>query len=295
MKSTGKEPDEVLSTTDKGDDVQRRFRYQSTYAAILSAYMCKDDSPYEEVYCELHEDVLLKNINGKFSGIQVKTRERHLGPFNAQDEEVVKSIVRFVRLNLQFPGSFDQFTIATNAGFSKQKNKCLESIVELAKGSDHTTLLKKRSASKTLIVAISKDVPCTENDVIAALSKLRLFGKISAMDDIRTKLTEQIATVLELKGHTYAQIHAIADSLILKHMEAASLSNEQSYSEHFVHSTDPKVATIKSIIDGKRIRKNDIKNWVKEQLRQPYLFSRRKVSEFQNQKAQTPYYNEKWM
>jgi hypothetical protein len=75
--------DTTLNTEDPGDDIQRRFRYQSTYAAILSSSMLQDDSKIEEVFCELHLNILLKLMDGKFHGVQVKTRQlNHLPTTN---------------------------------------------------------------------------------------------------------------------------------------------------------------------------------------------------------------------
>src|SRR4051812_28332813 len=111
-----KKPNEVISTSDPGDDIQRRFRYQNTYAAILSMNMFEAEPIIDEVYCELHEDVLLKLKSGKFAGVQVKTREIHLGPLKLGDDEIKKSIKRFLQLESKFKDKFEFYTIATNVG-----------------------------------------------------------------------------------------------------------------------------------------------------------------------------------
>ena len=264
-----KQPNEILSANDPGDDVQRRFRYQSTYAAVLSLHMCKEDSPIEELYCELHEDILLKFKDGKFGGVQVKTRERHLGPLDLNCEEIKKALKRFVGLDLLFPSTFSSFTIATNVGFSKTKDKCIETIHDLAKDGDTGTLLKKRSKSKLLISQIAKDHSCSEDQVISVLGRLRLFGSISSIEDIKTNLTQKVADTLNLKGQTLGVINAIVDKLILKHIDAASLSNGASHSEYFVLSNEPKDEAIKAVIQNKRLTKQIVLDIVKQQLAEP--------------------------
>jgi hypothetical protein len=262
-------PSEILSINDPGDDIQRRFRYQSTYAAILSMHMCREDTPIEELYCELHEDILLKFKDGTFGGVQVKTRERHLGPLDANCAEVKKALKKFVGLELLFPSMFSSFTIATNAGFSKAKNKCIETIHGLAKDGNVALLLKKRSKSKVLIIEIAKDHSCTEDIVISVLARLRLLGNISSMEDIKTNLTQKVAETLNLKGQTLGVIDGIAEKLILKHLDAASLSNDTSHSEYYVLSNDPGDEAIKAIIQNKRITKQIVLDLAKQQLEEP--------------------------
>ncbi len=264
-----KQPNKILSANDPGDDIQRRFRYQSTYSAILSLHMCKDDSPIEELYCELHEDILLKFKDGKFGGVQVKTRERHLGPLDLNCEEIKKALRRFVSLDLLFPSAFSSFTIATNAGFSKAKNKCIETIHGLAKNSDTGILLKNRSQSKSFIKQMAKQNSCSEEQVISVLGRLRLLGSISSMEDIKTNLTQKVADILNLKGHTLGVIDSIVDKLILRHIDAASLSNGASHSEYFVLSNDPKDEAIGAIIQNKRLTKQIVFDIVKQQLSEP--------------------------
>ncbi len=50
--------DEVARIPSTGDEVQRRYRYQYLYTALLAIRMYKKEIPYEELYCELAEDVL---------------------------------------------------------------------------------------------------------------------------------------------------------------------------------------------------------------------------------------------
>ena len=53
-------PDSILNETDPGDDVQRRFGFQAAKAAMLCLSLLDDEGEVEEVYCEHHEDVLVR-------------------------------------------------------------------------------------------------------------------------------------------------------------------------------------------------------------------------------------------
>src|SRR6185437_3199183 len=111
----GTDPSATLSN-DPGDEMQRRLRYQAAYGAILSLQSV-DSSDVVEVFCEHHEDLLVRRVNGKYVGVQVKTRHPHLGPFKTDDTAVVTALQRFVALDLQFPDKFEQFILVANCDF----------------------------------------------------------------------------------------------------------------------------------------------------------------------------------
>src|ERR1700730_2073241 len=114
-------PDKVTCTTDPGDDTQRRFRYQAMQAAILSLAMLDDETEVEEVFCEHHEDILLKQRQGQFVGYQVKTRQEGAEPLKATDEEAVNSIRRFISLDARFGPYFSRYVLGSSCGFWKQE------------------------------------------------------------------------------------------------------------------------------------------------------------------------------
>jgi hypothetical protein len=79
-------PDETVDRSDPGDDVLRRFRYQAGRAALLALLTLDDTSGVVEVFCEHHEDVLLRRVDGRFDAEQVKTRADGTSPFKSGDE-----------------------------------------------------------------------------------------------------------------------------------------------------------------------------------------------------------------
>ncbi len=117
-------PDTVPTTGDPGDDTARRYRYQFTYAGILCCSLLDDTLDVIEVFCEHHEDVLVKHANGLFTGCQVKTRAPEGEPWKANDEAIEAACARFVALENEFPGKFRAFVIVTNHVFySNAKTK----------------------------------------------------------------------------------------------------------------------------------------------------------------------------
>ena len=113
---------ESTMSTDVGDTTANRFRYQWVCSAISCCALLDDKADIEEVFCEHHEDILLKRRDGKYIGVQVKTRDSTQPLWSASDEIVLKSFARFTVLNLQFPGQFCEFTFSTNHPMQSRRN-----------------------------------------------------------------------------------------------------------------------------------------------------------------------------
>jgi hypothetical protein len=117
-----KTPAKVISQ-DRGGDTLRRFRYQATYAAILSLSLLEDNTEISAIYCEHHEDILIQKCDGKFIGIQVKTNDdKKQEPLKSNHEPVIETIRRFIQHELKFPDQFEKYIIAANCGFSDKTN-----------------------------------------------------------------------------------------------------------------------------------------------------------------------------
>jgi hypothetical protein len=57
-----------------------------------------------ELFCEQHEDVLLKHADGTFSGLQLKTRDDDQRLWSTTDEDLLSSFAKFAKLETLFPG-----------------------------------------------------------------------------------------------------------------------------------------------------------------------------------------------
>ncbi len=238
------------SQNDPGDDTLKRYRYQCTYAALLSIGIIKESTIINKVYCEHHEDVLIKLSNGKFSGIQIKTRNLNLGAFDANDEAIVKSTKRFIELDIQFPNQFQSFVLATNVGFLKKEN---------AKGLDFIlTQLKENKAIsngniKKWIKKFATQLGTTEAIVKSVLKKINLKSDIGSIETIDVTLLRELGELKQLDDATYAELKSITDKLILHHINASSLKYRDPLHEHFVLNTNPEKEEAKEKITGKSI------------------------------------------
>lgn len=129
-------PDQVLNPKDPGDAIRRRNRYQDVRATCYILALFDEDEAIIEIVCEQHEDILVKRRDGRFKGVQIKTREDGAMPFKAGDEEIVKSLQRFIEEERDFPGQFVEFVFGCNCGFwqDKKNSSNLLHLLDSAKG-----------------------------------------------------------------------------------------------------------------------------------------------------------------
>ena len=204
---------------DAGADTQRRFRHQACYTALLSLSLLDDGGPIAELYCEHHEDVILKLKSARFKAIQLKTRLVGGVPFKTTDAEIVGALCKFVSLEAKFPGVFESYLIASNVGFwhERKNGSNLEFVVsELRASSD--------KSAKTLVAKILKaDSDTPRSTVVAVLAKVETVVT-PGLDDVELKLRDQLARKTEFRGRRYDELETAADALRARISEASSLA-----------------------------------------------------------------------
>ncbi len=266
---TEQSPVSELNPSDPGDDVLKRFRYQITYAGILAMSIVKPAKEIVEIYCEHHEDILAKHKDGFFSGIQVKTRDINLHPFNILDDSIKKTFKRFVLLNKRFPGKFKAFSIVSNHGFDKTKPAiCINNLIQNIKAG--VDVLVARSKTKVFITWLASECDCTTDFVIETIKKARTYT-FCALDDIKMKLINELKACGILKGVTESKIVDLADLIVARVFSASSLDvvNKDEISYNYVLGIYDEDAQTKEIIESKCIRKDDLKNWLENEKIQP--------------------------
>jgi hypothetical protein len=268
-------PESVLSNDDPGDDTQRRFRYQATYAAIISLSLLEENSNTDCLFCEHHEDVLIKQKDGTFVGIQIKTRLDSKSPYKAGDEPVINSLKRFIKLDSQFPGCFSQYVIAANNGFwqEQETRNNLPYLLKLAKAAiddgitPHECLLtfvKKLSFENEDIKLFNADG--TVSDVAS-----RVLRKVITQEEDLPKLEyperdliEELAKLPDMSQRGYDGLKKLAEALVNEMFRAASLANNSSQPLYFYLLNDSAEQKTKAIIQGKRITREKILKIIQE-------------------------------
>jgi hypothetical protein len=111
------DPAAVSDTDDPGDATLQNYRYQHAYGAILLASARRGEVPYVAIWCEHHEDLLAERTDGTYDGYQIKTSRPENGAWRMNDEDVVKSIGRFVDLIGEFGDRIGSLFFVSNTDF----------------------------------------------------------------------------------------------------------------------------------------------------------------------------------
>ena len=220
-------PGDILDMDDPGADVQRRFRYQHAYAAIQCIKLLEPDSEFETVYCENHEDVLLRRRDGRYVGVQVKTRQFEGDPFKATDVAVMRSVARFAKLEEEFPEQFHSFHFVTNHALwsEVQDGRCLTHLCGAIRERGGVKGLQKTSILRGYVVAICDAHGCAEAHVVSALCKLVTIGFGSDLERSYRDLHDVVAATGNLGSHSHATVSRVADNLVFQVYQASSLKS----------------------------------------------------------------------
>lgn len=242
--------DQVLSHTDPGDDMQRRLRYQAGCGALYCLDLLGSEE-ISELFCEHHEDFLIKRKAGDYIGVQVKTRLPGAGPFKTSDEPVRNAFERFVGLEIEFPNCFARFLLVANCDFyavgSEETN--LSYVLEQLRARPSHSF---KGAMKTLIASLRSAHGCKKEVVLKVLSKVYLEGTVPKFEDMVSAVTSKIGK-LRPDIQDYRSLEACATTLIERVLQASALPCDQPLRTHFLFASSPNGAKAQATIQQKRI------------------------------------------
>jgi hypothetical protein len=248
--------EQVLSKTDPGDDMQRRLRYQASYGASLCLELLVDDHDASEVFCEHHEDFLVKIKDGRYVGVQVKTRLPGEGPFKTGDEPVKNALSRFVELDLKFPNQFFRFLLVANCDFydGAKLETNLAYVLEIIRTRPNPRFT---GTMKSLIDEIRKAHKCKKRAVLDTFKKVQLQGTVPKFEDMTASLIMKASKLRPDITEVWA-LEACVKALIEKVLDASALSCNQPISSHFVSASSPADAALLAVIAHKKIVMSDV-------------------------------------
>ncbi|SFB41820.1 protein of unknown function [Collimonas sp. OK607] len=246
----------VLAAKDPGDEVARRFRFQWTWAAIACCTLLDKTQKIREVFCEHHEDILIKHEDGTFSGLQVKTREGGQDAWRTTDEAVRTSCARFCKLDEQFPDQFVAFKFLTNHPIRTGKTgKDLKYVLgEIAKGKDSAEALPK--PVQAFLNIVSRLAECDDMIVRRALEKTSADDTLPKLADVEMRLISTL-TGEELWPRAAELVHAsvarAAKYLVTECSRASSLAHKDVLPGYLPITSMPLATEVSARIEGKRI------------------------------------------
>lgn len=249
-------PDNTPSTNDPGDDVIARFEYQHKYAVVLSLQLLYKDSELVAVYCELHDDVLIRKKNGKFVSAQIKTRDTDQ-PFKANDEQIVGALTKFIYLETTFPGHFEQYQLCVNAPFYKAKSGT--SLTHLKELHDSTPEPCTSNAALERFRKQLKD--CPKKEFCEVLKKLVLVSNLPRLQDIDRCVKDHILQVPEIGDLRDSELFEVSKRLIDQTRSAATRKHER---HTYLVLTGDNDAQVKEMIASKTISAEQISRAIDE-------------------------------
>jgi len=245
-------PANLLACGDPGDETANRYRFQWTWAAVVCCMLLDDTEGVEEVFCEHHEDVLLKHRDGSLTGHQVKIRNDDQPPWKANDEAVLKACVRFVKLESDYPGRFRRFCFLTNHPlYSAQNGQDLPHVLQSIK--DAVSVADLPSIAAPWVRRVARDADVTEAVAFAALSKTVATANLPKLRDAVMRLIDAIAQCWTPAADcSHDAVRRAAQALIEECGRASSLGYEQLLPAYVFAAVDDD-ADMAARIEGKRM------------------------------------------
>jgi hypothetical protein len=273
--ATGPSPDDVAPAEDVGAETAERYAYQHRYAAVIACGLLDEDSGITEVFCEHHEDILVKTASARYRGIQVKTREPGLEQWKTGSLEIRKSLARFACLERDFGEHFDAYTVATDHQFfrGKKNGSNLLHVLETAKSCATKTAPK---ALRPLIKQVAHDAECSQQVAFRTLQKTRCDDSLPKKAEIRRHLMQAVCeTWPKAADVAYRRVPALADGLANAVYAASSLQHKQSLLLYLgvVADTPPEggADTLTATVEGKRLSREKVAALLNELLDAPEL------------------------
>jgi hypothetical protein len=251
-------PDTVPATGDPGDDTASRYRYQWKYAAIVCCMLLDEIQDVAEVFCEHHEDVLIKHVDGTFSGLQIKTRASTQEVWKTSDDAARGSCARFAKLEAEFPGRFRAFRFLTNhplyaAGNGKDLRHVLQTIGSVASVSDLSGPVAK------FLTRVASEAGCTAEVAFTALSKTDTSDDLPKLRDIEMRLVTTLTEIWTRAADcSHASVVRVARSLASECERASSLAHQDVLPAYLSATVDPAATELASRLAGKRVDRSRV-------------------------------------
>jgi len=280
--------DELGSET--GADVQFRFRFQATCAAIYSLLLLEDSPEVVELYCEQQEDILMKRKNDMYTAIQVKTRNQNLERFKATDKPMINSIKKFAKLESKYPNAFDSFMIVTNCGFweVQDDHRNLPKMIDRAETFQDDDLLKREYQK---VYEEIEPLISNSSDVHGFLAKIKC-ERISSLEEINNKLARAIFEMGDpYQCQNLEELDRIATRLVDEMVRAGTADPNLDTGLYDLILGMSEADRISRVVEGRKITKEIVTRTIQQEIHAiPILTSAGSISSNQVGRAESKFY-----
>ena len=243
--------------TDRGAETASRYRFQYTWAAITCCALFDETRDIEEVYCEHHEDILIKHTDGRFSGHQVKSRAANQPPWKANDSQIRIALQKFVRLDHEFPQVFRSFCFLTNHPlYVADTSTSLGNILKCVAQAEASHQLP--NPIKRWVGRLARDAGTSEVAAFQTLKKTTADSSLPKLSDAMMRLMNTLADCWAPASEcSVSEVHKAARGLVDECARASALDDRQllrGYLPAFPHPESDRQARI----DAKRMTRERI-------------------------------------
>ena len=245
-------PDHVPALGDPGDETARRYRFQWTWAAISCCMLLDDTQDAIEVFCEHHEDILIKHRDGTFTGQQVKTRESDQPIWKANDQQVRSACARFVSLDGKYPGHFREFHFLTNHPLYVASNA--QSLpYNLSQITAVNALGELPAGVNKWLRALAREAAFSDGVAFQALKRAKASDGLPKLQDSVMRLVDALTGCWPIAAEcSHSLLRCSAQRLIDECARASALDHLQLVPAYIAPFRDTE-ASISACIMGKRM------------------------------------------
>ncbi|MBN9521431.1 DUF4297 domain-containing protein [bacterium] len=226
-------PDPALTPdkADPGDQTGRNFRYQHAYGVILLAASASGTRPYTSIWCEQHEDFLAERQDGRYDGYQIKTSRPENGAWRMNDDDLVKSVRRFVSLVKKFGDRIGQLYFVSNTEYDQvtadnkdEKRRGRQPLAFLT----HVKACPDHTAIKDPFLSVFSELQaacgCVATELHDAIKRMELVPGPSRDSFHPVVAHQHLPTVPGCAGLSAAELAAWCDRLIATVCACSSLA-----------------------------------------------------------------------
>lgn len=264
-------PVKELDTSDRGDDVERRFRYQHGYGALLLIAATNGDLPFTGIWCEQRDDILAERQDGRFESYQVKTSTPQDGRITLKNEGFRNALHKWVELEQEFSDKIVQYHFVSNSPYESRKSKLEASPVELIKAvknaSDVTELDKTYTS---MLDTTASYVECDSVTLFSVLKKSELVQG-PGLESFTSEIShDHLAKLPACSNLSAVDLDALRDELLQQVHSASSLDIRDS-SRHWTSILE--VGLNDPVLQSKRIEVADLEMMVNQHKQVPLRFA----------------------
>jgi len=200
------------------------------------------------IWCEQHEDLLAQRQDGLYDGYQIKTARPEGGAWKLSDEDLVKSIGRFVDLANEFGPKIGSLYFVSNTEWDeitpeskddRRRGRCPRLFLQHVRGCKAPTDIAEPYAKAFL--DLQAGCSCTADELFAVLKRVDLIVGPARREIEASLAHEHLPLLSECQSLSPKDLDAIRDDLVAQVHRAASLqvTDPIRHLRAFIDPTDP--------------------------------------------------------